>query len=275
MQTSWLNSKKCSIAKIAATLAILALPTFAHALATPSSSALRADIAVAKSSVSFGSTLRKWEKLYGTAAAHPLLKLARDKKSEDAHRYIALMGAAKLGGEKIAPAIEPFLKDTSWMMRSAALRALSILGHSGSGAKVLGLMKDPALVVRGEAASALAMLKPEGAVPALIASLENPAHYHRGKALVVPQRALEALASMRATEAAPLLKSLLARKGDPALQAQTIRTLESLTGKSLAPGKPLNRKVAAWETELKTQPAAPSPAQHGPSRSRPASSASR
>jgi hypothetical protein len=60
------------------------------------------------------------------------------------------------------------------------------------------------------------------------------------------------LATLRAKEAVPKLRPLLKRDFDPALQEETIRTLESLTGKSLKKGAPLAERARAWDTALGT-----------------------
>src|SRR5262249_38406989 len=96
----------------------------------------------------FEPLLQKWEQAYGTDGFGTLLWLAKDKKESDSHRYIALMGAAKIGGQASAPELVPLLKDPSWMVRSAALHALGGLGNPATSEAVLTLLHDPALVVR-------------------------------------------------------------------------------------------------------------------------------
>lgn len=201
---------------------------------------------------SFEPLLHAWEKRHGIAAVDPLLEAAADKsRAEDSVRYIALMGAAKLGGKETAPRLVVFLRDGSWMIRSGALRALTALRNPATAAAVLPLLRDPALVVRLEAVEAVEKLQPEGGAEALLATLEHAANYHGGKAQWVPQKALAAIAKLNATKLAPRLKPLLEHESDPELQKRTVATLETLTGKRLKLGAPLVERVREWKVALR------------------------
>jgi HEAT repeat protein len=261
MPTSWPNSKKCSIAKSLAALWIAIPLCSSLALAqqhAPNALELRREIMRHSASIPFDSLLLGWQKRYDTSAVQPLLEVARAtsqklKGTEDSERYIALMGAAKLGGKGAAPMITPFLKDSSWMLRSGALRALTALGDPATAPAVLPLLQDPALVVRAEAVEAVRKLHPPGAADALVATLDERENYHGGKAQWVPQKALVALADLHAAQYAPRLKDLLDHNGDPELQTQTIATLESLTGRNLKQGAPLRDRVREWKLTLNRQ----------------------
>jgi HEAT repeat protein len=181
---------------------------------------------------SFELLTQSWTKTYGAQAFQPLLKIAKDKTLLDTERYIAMMSAAKLGGEAAIPTLIPLLHDHSWMIRGGALRALTVIGNSAAGASILPLAHDPALVVRIEAIDALRTLRPQGSVQTLVGMLEDKLNYHDGKAQWVPQRALLALSSMHATDAVPRLKPLLgnaAFRQDPELKVQVERTIHDLT----------------------------------------------
>lgn len=263
MKTWSPSSKKCSIAdrilldrvsglSLAISLAIglgLSSSSVWAQAASAVESALLKDLKN-NSSGSFDILLSRWQVKYGTEAVTPLFKIAQSTKNEDPARYIAVMGAAKLGGVKTAPLIQKFLKDPSWMIRSAAIRALAALGDTEAAIAIIPLVRDPALVVRGEAVSALGRLKPKGAKEALIEALNEKTNFHAGKAQWVPQRALAALVDMDAKDSIPELVPLLKFKSDPALQQQTIRTLETLTGKQLKPEAELSEKILAWLQEL-------------------------
>jgi HEAT repeat protein len=225
----------------------------AWAAASPLNATLRSDLTTRRNS-SFEALLQHWAKQYGAKASLPLLELTRDTRLADADRYLALMGATRLGGQALAPELVPTLKDRSWMLRSGALRALSALQNPATRDAVVPLLKDPSLVVRTEAVEAVRILRPESAQDALLQALENPANYHRGIAQWVPQRALQALVAIQAKDAAPRLLPLLNRAGDPALQAKTIDALESLTGKKLGKTGTLKVRVEAWKRELSSAP---------------------
>jgi hypothetical protein len=280
MLTWWPNLKKCStveISLITFTLGLVLTSTQArasfagrgplgtvadsanatlsdHPSEPPSQVILRREI-TGRASTSFEPLLQSWQYRYGSLAVAPLLQLASangaGKGLEDTDRYIALMGAAKLGGSGAAPLLTRFLKDSSWMIRSGALRALTALGNPATASAVLPLLHDPALVVRLEAVEAVRKLQPTGAAEALCAALEQSANYHGGKAQWVPQKALEALATLRApSKFAAQLKPLLDHENDPELQKQTITTLESLTGRVLKKNGSLTERIQEWKTAL-------------------------
>ena len=116
----------------------------------------------------FSALIKKWEKNYGSSAAPDLFRIAADKKFRDTDRFIAFMGASKLGAEADTKTLIPFLSDPSWMLRSAALRTLGGFHQKDAGVAVLKLLRDPAQVVQSEAIDTVLKLKPAGAENALV-----------------------------------------------------------------------------------------------------------
>lgn len=204
-----------------------------------------------RSGSSFFSLLKRWELKFGASAVSSLIELAADIRQTDADRYVAIMGAAKLGGPDAGPLLTRLLKDRSWMIRSGALKALKALRNPITGGNVLPLLKDPALVVRLEAVDAVSELKPTGAVEAIIEVLQRQENYHGGKAQWVPQRALAALVKLQAKDAAPRLLPLLKHQQDREIQHLTIRTLETLTGRKIKSDQSLKVQISAWEDALR------------------------
>jgi hypothetical protein len=166
----------------------------------------------------FEPLLKTWEARFGIKATMPLLSIAQNKKNKDFERFIALMGAIKLGGSATAPHLVPFFKDTSWMLRSGALRCLKVTQNRKIAVMAIPLLKDPALVVRSEAIDTLAALRPEGTVKALLDTLVDQTNYSKGKPLFVPKKALAALVKLKDKKAIPYIQLFLKRH--PALQAQ-------------------------------------------------------
>ena len=138
--------------------------------ATPTLSSLKKELSLPRAtgaSNSFEPLIQSWQKRYGTHAVEPLLELAAGNLNlDDPERYMAFMGAAKLGGKENAPKLVRFLKDRSWMIRSAALRALTALKNPSTAPATLPLLRDPALVVRLAAVDAVEKLQPPGAAEA-------------------------------------------------------------------------------------------------------------
>lgn len=214
----------------------------------------------ARESIRFEATLNLWEERYGVKAAPLLIQIANTKSNPDPDRYIALIGAARLGGPSIAPVIPHFLKDRSWMIRTAALRALKLVGKQTAAIPpqtTLRALKDPALVVRREAIDTILALRPEGSITALLATLEDPRNFRNGRPQWVPQKSLEALRTLRAgREVAlhPLIWSAIRTK-DAAYRKDALFTLETLYP-DLKParlpdgkGNPLLHRLQHWKKQ--------------------------
>jgi hypothetical protein len=237
-----LNLRKCSKVNVfqfhLSWIGFLFLSSQTVAGSTPASLTHKFQNEIQKSKgASFENLVHNWEQEYGTSAFQPLIEIAANRKNEDAHRYIALMSAAKIGGTESAPLIGKFLKDTSWMVRSAALKALAALENPKTAESVLPLLKDPALVVRVEAVETVKILRPRGAAQALLATLEDPKNYHGGKAQWVPQKALGALVQMKAKGIISQLTTVLEKaqlQKDPDLKLKGKTTLKALQDAELS-----------------------------------------
>jgi hypothetical protein len=266
------NSRRCSKAEAGArhALAVAALVCGAIAVAsspgeaavkkgakivTPLQTTLKSDLATRKTTV-FDNLLKRWDRQYGTRAVEPLLAIAADTTSPDADRYVALMGAARLGGYSAAPLFTAFLKDSSWMIRAAALRILAALENPATSQAVLPLLQDKALVVRLEAVTAVEQLRPVGAVAALVDSLASESNYHGGKALWVPHKVLDALVSLGASDASPKLRPLLERQTDPDLMKKLVNSLDALAGQPPEAELPVHERVNRWKVALGPLPPA-------------------
>jgi HEAT repeat protein len=250
MKTSLLSSKKCLTAKAVAILIALSGSAFAaNSRIAPSQTALVQDINANKDA-DFESVLEHWTTQYGTLAAQPLLSIAKDRRNSDRQRYIAIMGAAKLGGPAVAEKLVPLLKDKIWLIRSATLKALAALKDPATANAVLPLLKDPALVVRVEAIETVKILKPEGSAQALVSVLQSQENYRFGKAQWAPQRALSALVVLHDFSVVPYLRPLLDHQKDPELQRQTIFALQTLTGIDKDSKLALSTQVETWKKIL-------------------------
>jgi HEAT repeat protein len=194
-------------------------------------------------------SFRALQSQLGPRAIPGLLQIAKDPRKDDLDRYAAILASARMGGSPTATHLVPLLQDRMWMVRLATLRALGILKNPIASDAILRGLQDPALVIRSEAIDALTALRPSGAGEALLKTLQDGSNYSAGKAQVIPQKALRALATLQLREAAPRLKPLLSHDQDPALQNLTIETLEKLTGRRLAPGRPLAERLRAWKSE--------------------------
>jgi HEAT repeat protein len=230
---------------------LIVVQTYAHAAHLPTKAyygLIQSELKNRKT-VHFEELIKSWENQYGTAAVPALLKIAADKKQEDPDRYIALLGATKLGGKATAPLLSPYLKDSSWMIRTGALRALVVLNSEKQNALALPLIKDKALVVRAEAIEALKVLKPEGTEKALIESLKNPMNYHAGKATWVPGKALTTLLELDAKKYVHELATALNKIPNKLVQLKALIVLEKLTGEKKGRDLPHEERIKAWQNK--------------------------
>lgn len=195
-----------------------------------------------------------WSARYGANAGPALYELASKPKTPDAHKYIAILSAARLGAAPKTAQIESFLQDKSWMVRVAMLRALPLYPHQleapGLERALKTGLKDKALVVRLEAVEAARRLKPPGMFEWLHESLTDPVNFHRGKSQWIPERVLEIYAENADQRQAPKLKAVLATAQDPRLLEKAIRTLETMTGQMTDRKLPLQAQAKVWVSRL-------------------------
>ncbi len=242
MKTLFLSLRGC----LTASAVLLLLSLACGAAEPPSQASLVSDINADHAPL-FLNLFAKWEKSYGVSTVRPLISIARDSRNSDRVRYIAIMGAAKLGGQASATFLTPLLKDRLWLVRSATLRALAALKNPKTAAAVLPLMKDPALAVRLEAVDAVRELRPPGASRALIVALQSQENYRYGKSQWIPEKSLQALAELHDASVVSELKPLLDHRKDPELQKQAMLTLEALTGKKVNEKLSLNQQIEEWK----------------------------
>lgn len=252
MMTYWLSLRKCSICSFL--LFLLWLFPNIQAATPPSNGKIEKQILLQlkqRKGDSFRALLNHWQKRYGSQAVPPLLRVAKNRSRSDQDRYIALMGAARLGGKAISPSLLPHLKDSSWMIRSATLRLMGAFQLKKHSSKVAKLLKDPARVVRTDAVQTLERLRPKNALELFLGVLRDPSNFHRGRAFLVAKKALVAIVKLQPPlQITPKLAPLLNFSKDPELLRLTVRSLEILTkDKKLAQG-PLSKKVAYWKKKL-------------------------
>lgn len=199
----------------------------------------------------FSPLLSQWEAMAPTPFPS-LLSIAKNPKKEETHRYIAIMGAARVAGAEVIPLLLPLLKDKSWFVRSAMIKVISQLGDAATSRDVLPLLTDPALVVRNEAIVCVRKHKPLGSEQAFLRVLKDKRNFHRGKALWAPILALEALREFGPAikTQAPEILSLYQYRSDLALLKAAHETLVKLTGHTIQAKNPTLDK-SAWEKYFK------------------------
>lgn len=255
-------SKKClSLSLLAVFITntgFSAIPTSGIGSKSSVEAMIRVDLATFRKEkkTDFQSLVQKWDRVYGTASAPSLLKIATDRKAANSERYVALLAHTKIRGPHDATELTTLLEDRDWMVRSAALKSIEILGYAPASAKVLAkLENDPALVIRLQAIETLLKLRPAGLTDALLrAAMDGknyrPGNFRKGRADWVPQRALAALREIRPSDFSRRLLPLLNETKDGRVRAHALHTIEVLEDKTLKGGRPFAERAAAWTSTL-------------------------
>ncbi len=204
----------------------------------------------------FRQLVAKWERVYGEASAPGLMKIAKDAAANDSDRYVAIMAHTRIRGPKSSKEVIDLLGDRNWMVRSAALKSVEILGLTAAAPRVLEkLEKDPALVIRAQAIETLMKIRPAGLADALVrASMDGknyrPGDFRKGRADWIPQKALEALRELRPRGFAGKLLPLMNDAKDGRVRAQALHTIEILEARNLKKGSPFKERALAWNRAL-------------------------
>jgi hypothetical protein len=260
------TSKRClnpSLGLIAAALfvgapAFAAIPKASLAGKTSVESLIRDDLRTFRKEkkTDFQGLIQKWDRVYGKASAPSLLKIAEDRKSPNTDRYVAILAHTKVRGPHDAKELVALLDDSDWMVRSAALKSIEILGYAPAAPKVLAkLAHDKALVIRLQTIDTLLRLRPPGLADALLAAAMDgqnyrPANFRKGRADWIPQKALAALRELRPAGYSRRLLPLLNESKDGRIRAHALHTIEILEQKSLKAGRPFPERAAAWNATL-------------------------
>ncbi|RYZ66340.1 MAG: hypothetical protein EOP09_12830 [Proteobacteria bacterium] len=222
--------------------------------------AIESDLAQfsAKKEIRFDQLAHQWESKYGTDAVPSLVAIAKDPKKKDSERFVALLSIARLNPKNASAITRPFFKDSSWMLRSAAIQSTVLRKDRTAAPDIISLLKDPALVIRAEAATAIGDLKLEtGEKPLLDALYEaknyRPAGYQKGQADWVTGRALESLRKLGNKESAQQLLTLMNGAKDPKVRAQALYTIERLEGKKLVKSEKFKDRALAWNQHYSTR----------------------
>ena len=255
-------SRKCSalslLALAGAASAFAAIPSAPMGTKMTVESNIRDDLAEFRKEkkTDFQSLVQKWDRVYGSASAPSLLKIARDSRATNSERYVAVLAHTRIRGPHDATELLGLLDDRDWMVRSASLKSIEILGYAPAAPKVFEKLKsDPALVIRMQAIETLLKLRPAGLPDALLeAAMDGknyrPGNFRKGRADWVPQRALAALRELQPMGFAKRLLPLLNESKDGRIRAHALHTIEILEAKTLKAGRPFAERAAAWTSTL-------------------------
>lgn len=200
--------------------------------------------------------IEKWDRVYGKTSTPALLKISQDPKTSNSDRYVAILAHTKFSGPHDAKELVALLQDRDWMVRSAALKSIEILGYTPASSHVLKILAhDPALVIRLQAIETLLKLRPPKLPAALLAAASDgknyrPADFRRGRADWVPERALAALRELKPNRFAAHLVPLMNEAKDGRIRAHALHTIEILESKSLKQGRPFQERAKAWTETL-------------------------
>lgn len=183
---------------------------------------------------------------YGVSAVAPLREIAQNENEREEMRWATLFGVARISGKESFNLIRQFMKNSSWMLRDAALKTAAALGAKELNREIEEKLQDDALVVRTTAVDTIGHLKMTDSAPKLVDALFDPKNYHRGKPLWIHHHILSVLKDFRYNKAVPRLVELLETRENETFQTEIIHTLEDLTGKSFGK-KTISQQIYLWK----------------------------
>ncbi len=268
---------------LALTVSLALLQFLPHTLAsgdkTPTAAALSVEIKKhlqENTNKSFQVLLDRWSDQHGARAAQALVTIATDRHQNDPARFIASLGAVRLGGAAISEKLVGNLADRSWMVRNGALQALGAALALPSDdlkkrkqaqllGKICDRLFDKALVVRLQAADTLKRFLETRAGDltsknqrrlhqAAWKALRDKRNYTAGHSQWVPLRVLELFDDLPPPpKETHELAAVLEYPKDHALMLKAFQILERSTGAAPPKKTSIQEQVAFWKTKLQSR----------------------
>ncbi|MFH1262667.1 MAG: HEAT repeat domain-containing protein [Pseudomonadota bacterium] len=145
----------------------------------------------------------------GTPAVPPLVSLFQDASASWQARWIVGIALGRLGTKTAREALEKGMTDSLFLIRMAAIQALTSRGDSSVAALLRPALSDRAMVVRCKAVDSLEALKDGDSIPDLVKELGAPRNFYRGRSLWIRGRIVDALGSIGDKKAVSALLAVL------------------------------------------------------------------
>lgn len=184
-------------------------------------------------------------RLHDEAAVPALLKIANNKDSTPARRWVAVRALGLNPSPEARSALLGFLASDLAQTRMAALAALGERKERSTSGNVAARLEDKALLVRQAAADALGQIGDPATLPDLGRALQDPSGTYRGTSMWVRRHYVEAVTAIGTGEAVPYLLTALADK-DPDVVAAAVKGFEKVAGFSYASGRTRAEEIEAW-----------------------------
>lgn len=202
------------------------------------------------------------EKNYGVKAVNTLLAIANSDSESDEFRWASLFGLAKLSGTESISNIRKFLVSKHWFMRDAALRSSVMLCKNIESNQstcrddvkkdIALLLKDESLIVRTSAVDTIANLELKDMGTELISVLKDPKNFNKGNPLWINKHVIQTIQKLKLKQYTPELVEFLDKYRTSNLRIETIKALQSLTGKAF-PGKTVEQEVFLWKRTTQSE----------------------
>lgn len=146
---------------------------------------------------------------FGVVGVPTLTLIFEDASAPWQSRWIAGMALGRLGTSPAREALEKGLKDPLFLVRMAAIEALTRAGGPSIAPALRNALSDRAMVVRSKAVDSLERFKDREAVPELVKELASPRNFHRGRSFWIRERIVDALGNIGGEKTIPALLSVL------------------------------------------------------------------
>lgn len=188
----------------------------------------------------------------GSASTPLLLEVMKSPAFPDQNRWVATMSLGKVMGKNASKVLVRFLEHPYWMMKLAALKALTALKvkEPGAVANYEKLLKDNSLVVRSSAVQTMKLLELKQSASHLVTLLQDERNYtqqagQRQSTDIIDQTVI-ILGQWKYDPAKELFKKLMLREDSMTLSYALDYSLEQMTGKN-SPRGDLESKKNFWK----------------------------
>lgn len=169
----------------------------------------------------------------GEGGFESLQKMSMDESQPLQIRWRAVTAMGRVSAKKSIPFLEKALKSSDWLMRNAALLALSHADRARGLAAATAMLEDPALVVRTSAVQVIDELNGTEKLDLLWQKLFAKENFHNGHSLWIRRHITDLLAKYAKPGWEAKFQRVLEDE-DEALHPMAIQALEKTTGERLS-----------------------------------------
>lgn len=174
-----------------------------------------------------------------------LKRISANKKMSLQARWRAILALGEIYPQESLPVLEKFMKSREWFVRNSSILAMAKASRERGLFWAEKMLFDKALVVRTAAVKVIDDLDGISLSPVLWQQLNSSLNYKNGQSLWVRRYMVRTLGKFAHKGQAVKFAHLLNDK-DPRVHLETIKVLQSLTGKNFEAKKSIKAKRLAW-----------------------------